>query len=113
MVAYNESESKIDEFWTLPFVKAGFDPSRSMTSTYTNLNPTSSSSVAGDSQDSIETGHTDSYEASLERRRSERIRKRTENNLNLMVVWFDLLLVGDESLLDCEYYLFLIREAFT
>lgn len=76
MVPFNEEEDRIDEFWKLATVKHSVVPTK----------------VIADSQDSIKTGYTGddgSFEgdAGLER-------------LHLMIVWFDVLLLDGETLLE-------------
>lgn len=102
MVPYNEAESRIDEFWKLDAVKAGHDPTTVASNSSSPLKPNGN---LNSSQDSNMTGHTESFDASAERRnnRKEGGGGRRENDLHLMIVWFDILLVGDESLLDCKF----------
>ncbi|GAA6059260.1 hypothetical protein JCM10212_006653 [Sporobolomyces blumeae] len=83
MVPFNEDEEQIDEFWKLNSVKTGReDPA-----------PRGRSE-----QDSIETGGTGATPSPRRGRGMSQI-----PNLHLMVVWFDMLLVGDESLLETSY----------
>ena len=81
MVPFNEAEDMIDEFWRLGEAKGGYEllPARD-----------------DETQDSASTGHTQSITSPRRRGRAERA------GLHLMAVWFDLLLVGGVSLLNCE-----------
>jgi DNA ligase-4 len=85
MVPFNEEEDRIDEFWKLATVKH-------------NIVPTG---VVANSQDSVETGFTGGdgsaeVEAGLDR-------------LHLMIVWFDVLLLDGETLLDGTSTSFFLR----
>ena len=81
MVSFNESAKCIDEFWKLAYIKAGGD--------YTH--------AAAASQNSESTGHTLSLQESCnEYRPADSIR----SSVHLMIVWFDVLLVQETSLLS-------------
>ncbi|GAA5911215.1 uncharacterized protein JCM6883_001943 [Sporobolomyces salmoneus] len=88
MVPYNEDTRAIDEFWKLSFVKSDLtipnDP------TYTNRRV---------ERDTPETG--ESGEIPTPRQNNARTQK--SNNLHLKIVWFDVLVVGDEDLCDLSY----------
>lgn len=83
MVPFNESDDRINEFWRLNEAKAGYELALHGHDEAT--------------QESASTGHTVSPKA------SPRYRAGKAKNLHLMVVWFDLLLVGEESLLRCKW----------
>lgn len=81
MVPYDEDSGKIEEFWKLGHAKGG-----------TDVPP----SPGRHSQTSEKTGETMSQEIQSRWARVE------EPSLHLKVVWFDLLAVEDEVLLDGE-----------
>ncbi|GAA5897078.1 hypothetical protein JCM8208_006163 [Rhodotorula glutinis] len=110
MVPYDESRSRIDEFWKLAFAKGGAALPPGMAGTPSERPP-----GKDDGQETQETGGTG---ATPSPRRSRRLVERDvpdedeeeaapkddpARNLHLMVVWFDLLLLDDESLLDEAY----------
>lgn len=76
---YDETTGKIEEFWKLGHAKGG-----------TDVPP----SPGRDSQTSGKTGETNSQDARRHFRGVE------EPSLHLKVVWFDLLAVEDDVLLD-------------
>ncbi|KAK4056834.1 hypothetical protein OIO90_002084 [Microbotryomycetes sp. JL221] len=89
MVPFNEERQCIDEFWRLPFAKTGDEKP---------LWP-------GSPQSSVLTGHTDSQDEETYASQYLRIEALGQfgQKIHLMVVWFDVLLVGDKSLLDVSY----------
>ncbi|KAM0787656.1 hypothetical protein ACM66B_003720 [Microbotryomycetes sp. NB124-2] len=93
MVPFNEDERRIDEFWKLPFAKSSAEDID-----HRVLSPNSPRS-------SVLTGHTDSQEEEeadpLARLRSYQVGQGT--SFHLMAVWFDVLLIDDESLLKVPY----------
>jgi hypothetical protein len=95
MVPYDEDKGAIQDFWTLGCAKNGYT---------VPLGPDQ------DSQSSCRTGETMSQE------RKSHGRGWVESSLHLKIVWFDLLTVEDESLLDGEFgalcSLFLFRSRF-
>jgi hypothetical protein len=97
MVPYDESRRCIDEFWKLDCAKAGFE------------NPPPSFSCAGEKrrreEESHETGQTGAtpsprYSAAAFSPVEGVVGGVRGTALHLMVVWFDLLVVEKESLLD-------------
>ncbi|GAA6048228.1 hypothetical protein JCM3770_006492 [Rhodotorula araucariae] len=115
MVPFDESRSRIDEFWKLACAKGGHDAI--VQGTGADVRPWNRRPAKRrDEEESHETGATG---ATPSPRRSKRLmvsspasgseadeRKREHDrarNLHLMVVWFDVLLVDDESLLDEPY----------
>mgnify|MGYP002477571434 CR=1 FL=1 len=111
MVPYDESRSRIDEFWKLAFAKGGaaLPPGTAGT-------PFERPAGRDDRLETQETGGTG---ATPSPRRSRRLVERGAHDederdedeaaapkddparvLHLMVVWFDVLLLDDESLLD-------------
>ncbi|KPV75538.1 uncharacterized protein RHOBADRAFT_53505 [Rhodotorula graminis WP1] len=113
MVPYDESRSRIDEFWKLAFAKGGAALPAGVAGTPFERPP-----GKDDRQETQETGGTG---ATPSPRRSRRLVERDGDeegerdeeeaaakddparNLHLMVVWFDVLLLDDESLLDETY----------
>lgn len=92
MVPYNEELSRIDEFWKLSAVKHGHLP--------TLASPlTTQEAVA----ESWETGCTDSMPKASGREGGYNRNEGTETKMHLMVVWFDILLLDDESLIQCKW----------
>ena len=81
MVPFDEDTQQIEEFWKLTYAKAGY----------------STTAPENDSQSSAATGHSspgkikDSFAM---------LPSAGHSSLHLMVVWFDLVLVEDESLLN-------------
>lgn len=84
MVPYDESSRKIEEFWKLGHAKGG-----------TDVPP----SPGRDSQTSGRTGETVSQDVQGRYRGAGGV----EPSLHLKIVWFDLLAVEDEVLLDGEF----------
>lgn len=81
MVPFNGAEGRIDEFWRLGEAKGGYE-----------LGP----GREEETQESASTGHSQSLRSPKSRGRAAKV------GLHLMAVWFDVLLVGEESLLRCE-----------
>lgn len=92
MVPYDEEKGAIQEFWTLGCAKSGHN---------VPLSPDRRS------QSSCRTGETMSQE------RQGQGRRWVESSLHLKIVWFDLLAVEDESLLDRESGYFALLGEFT
>lgn len=94
MVPYNEELSRIDEFWKLRAVKHGHLPT--LASPLTTQEP---------SAESWETGCTDSMPRASGRGGGGAYDRNqgAESKLHLMVVWFDILLIDEESLIQCGY----------
>ena len=86
MIPYNEDDSRVDEFWKVAAVK----------------HETMPAGQKEESQDSIETGGTSSL-AGISMGRWWRQAEEVLPPMHLAIAWFDLLLVNEESLLDCEF----------
>ncbi|GAA5842570.1 hypothetical protein JCM9279_003622 [Rhodotorula babjevae] len=113
MVPYNESRSRIDEFWKLAFAKGSAALPPGVAGTPFERPP--------GRDDRLETQETGGTGATPSPRRSRRLVEKGAHdederdeeeaapkddparNLHLMVVWFDVLLLDDESLLDETY----------
>ncbi|BGP16121.1 hypothetical protein JCM10213v2_004115 [Rhodosporidiobolus nylandii] len=97
MVPYDETRGVIDEFWKLDCAKAGYDAP-----------PPSTAGLGrrGKDKESYETGETGKTPSPFSSGPSPASGGgRRPPDLHLMVVWFDALLVGEESLLDEPYRL--------
>ncbi|BGP40014.1 hypothetical protein JCM10450v2_003994 [Rhodotorula kratochvilovae] len=118
MVPFDESRSRIDEFWKLACAKGGNDAL--VQGTGTDVRPWNRPPAQGRGREEEESHETGATGATPSPRRSRRLAmgsspasgseaevRRTEDerarNLHLMVVWFDVLLVDEESLLDEPY----------
>lgn len=110
MVPWDESRQKISEFWRLGYTKleAADEPDE-------NAIPPLGRSAALVAE-SFETGHTGATPSPRSSRVSQDDAWRkpsashTRNNgLRLMMVWFDCLLIGDQSLLDGKLVSLLAR----
>ncbi|KAK4698270.1 hypothetical protein P7C70_g8011, partial [Phenoliferia sp. Uapishka_3] len=88
MVSYNETDKRIDEFWTLASVKHGGIPTDYL-----------AADVPTNSQDSTSTGHTNSPGG----RGARRNLLDDAPSMHLMVVWFDVLLLDETSLVREKY----------
>ncbi|KAK4047009.1 hypothetical protein OIV83_005695 [Microbotryomycetes sp. JL201] len=87
MVPFNEGLQQIDEFWKLPFAKTAED--RIVRS-------------PGSTRSSVVTGNTESQEDMAQP--DSRGQGEQDTDLHLMAVWFDVLLVDTESLLEVPYH---------
>jgi hypothetical protein len=85
MVPYNEDTHSIDEFWKLAFVK-------------TDSAVPSDAGARRWERETPETGDTGNPPTP----RGAGTAQKKASNLHLKVVWFDLLVVGEENLCDCE-----------
>jgi hypothetical protein len=112
-VPYDESRSCIDEFWKLDCAKSGYEQP-------TSAFPVGGGGKRGREEESHETGQTGATPSPRYSSAAGATLSPTGvcgrgggkgTSLHLMVVWFDLLVVGEESLLDgaCPPFLPLLR----
>ncbi|GAA5978700.1 hypothetical protein JCM11641_006147 [Rhodosporidiobolus odoratus] len=101
MVPYDESRSCIDEFWKLDCAKNGYeDPPTLPSAWFPSANGRRRREE--ESCETGETGKTPSPMFSISPAAGGKGRHGT--SLHLIVVWFDVLVVGEETLLDEPYY---------
>ncbi|GEM07306.1 ATP dependent DNA ligase [Rhodotorula toruloides] len=104
MVPYHEGRRQIDEFWKLGFAKAGGDaPLDAQSAKWTTRRR------AAEEDDSFTTGATPSPNKPMQQQSPGSAQAAGEgdalvgSNLHLMIVWFDVLVMDGESLLDQPY----------